>query len=366
MASTKSNSVPSPESVHEAWLSQRAELERDLFDGWTPDVPSAPVVTRPQAVAEVVSICLSEVAPQSPDARGVVREPATERIDNDMARQQEWLRQSNAAAVEQRVEHQQRVAETLSQKREVFVQDLARQRAALEQELSSREAAWATQRDREWTALRTAKEVQDVAQQRLKDDLAAQRLREREELLHWRRQAEAEFAEARRLAEQERLNQQQEFARQRETEMAQLRREREEFDARVRQVQSEIAYARQHQEDELRQARDVHSAQLRAERAELDKLRDAWVEKFHREQVVLENGLQFFGQHLSRVSDELRVAQRGLQAVSESAVEAHPSTRLFESSVPVVCTRSEEPTILNLEQIRERLNELKRPQRAAA
>lgn len=320
MASTKSNSAPSPESVHDAWLSQRAELERDLFDGWSSDVQTAPAVTRPHAVATVVSIRRSEAAPQSPDASGEFLEPATQQLDADKARHQEWLQQSNAAAVQHRVEHQQRVTETLSQQREAFFQEMARQRATFEHELSSREGAWSTQRDQEWAALRTAKEVQDVAQQRLKDELSAQRLREREELLHWCRQAEAEFAEARRLFEQERLNQQQEFSRQRETEMAQLRRERDEFGARVRQVQSELAYARQHQEDELRQARDVQSAQLGAERAELEKLRDTWVKKFRREQVVLENGLQFFGQHLSRVSDELRVAQRGLQAVPESAV----------------------------------------------
>ncbi len=366
MSSTKSNSVPSPESIHDAWLSQRAELERDLFDGWSPDVQTASAVTPPQVVAEVVSIRRSEAALQSPDDSGVILEPATEPLDTNKARHQEWLQQSNAAAVQHRVEHQQRVAETLSEQREAFFQDLARQRAAFEQELSSREAAWATQRDQEWAALRTAKEVQDVAQQRLKDELSAQRLREREELLHWRRQAEAEFAEARRMFEQERLHQQQEFSRQRETEIAQLRRERDEFDARVRQVQSELAYARQHQEDELRQARDAQSAQLRAERAELDKLRDTWVEKFRREQVALENGLQFFGQHLSCVGDELRVAQRGLQAVSESAVEPHPSTRLIEPSLTVVNSRSAEPTILSLEEIRERLKELKQPQRVAA
>ncbi len=366
MSSTKLNSILTSESVHDAWLNQRAELERDLFDGWTSDVQAAPAVTPPSAMAEVVSIRCSEAALQSPDDSSVILEPATGQLDTDKARHQEWLQQSNAAAVQHRVEHQQRVTETLSQQREAFFQDLARQRAAFEQELSSREGAWATQRDQEWAALRTAKEVQDVAQQRLKDELSAQRLREREELLHWRRQAEAEFAEARRMFEQERLHQQQEFSRQRETEMIQLRREREVFDARVRQVQSELAYARQHQEDELRQARDAQSAQLRTERAELDKLRDTWVEKSRREQVALENGLQFFGKHLSRISDDLRVAQRGLQAVSEPAVDAHPSRRLIEPSMTVIDTRPEQPTILSLDEIREQLKELKQSQRVAA
>ncbi len=366
MASTKSNSVPSPESVHDAWLSQRAELERDLFEGWTPDLQSASAVIRPQAVAEVVSIRRSEAAPQSPDTSGVKVAPAKEQLGNEKARHQEWLQQSNAAAVQHCVEHQQRVTEILSQQQEAFFQDLAGQRAAFEQELSSREAASSIQRDQERAVLRTAKEVQDVAQQRLKDELSAQRLREREELLQWHRKTEAEFTQARRLFEQERLNQQQDFSRQRETEMAQLRRERDEFDARVRQVQSELAYARQHQEDELRKARDVQSAQLRAERAELEKLRDTWVEKFRREQVVLENGLQFFGQHLSRVSDELRVAQRGLQAVSESAVEAHPSTQVVEPNMTGDNSRPVEPTILSLDESRKRFQLLKQSQRAAA
>jgi len=366
MTSTKSSSVPSPESIHNAWLRQRAELERDLFDGWTSDVHSAQVVVRPKPVAEVVSIGHGEEVSQSRKATNVVLETATGQLEKDKARHQEAREQSHASAVGQRVEHQQRVTEILSQQREAFFQDLARQRAAIKQELSPCESDWAIQRDREWAALQTAKEVQEVAQQWLKDELAAQRLREREELLHWRRQAEAEFAEARRLFERERLNQQQEFARQREQEMAQVRREREEFDTRVRQVQSELAYARQHQEDELRQARDVQSAQLRAERAELDKLRETWVEKFRHEQVVLENGLQFFGQHLSRVSDELRVAQRDLQSVSESTVEADLSTLLLEPDSAVVKSRPAEPTILSLEQSGERPNELKRPQQAAA
>ena len=355
MSSPKTHSDPTPESVHDAWLSQRTELERDLFDGWVPEDRSAVPIARPQPTADVVSVRSNETVLKIHEANAA-----------DQSRHEEWLAKSNAAAVQQRVQHQQQVVETLSQQRESFLQDLAQQRAAFEQDLSGRETAWATQRDNEWTALRSAKEVQDVAQQRLKDEMSSQRVREREELLQWRRQAEAELAEARRLFEQDRLKQQQEFARQRETEMSQLRRDREELDTRVRQVQSDLAYARQRQEEELRQVRDVQSAQMRVERADLDKLRETWLDKFRREQIVLENGLRFFGDHLSRVSEELRVAQRGLQAVSESATEANPAGMHFESSLAADRSRPAVPTILSLEEIRERLNILKQPQRVIA
>ena len=366
MSSTKSQSDPTPESVHDAWLSQRTELERDLFDGWVPEVRSAPTIARPQPVTEAVSVRSHEPALKIHEASEAEQPLLAEPIAADQSRHQEWLEKTNRVAVRQRVQHQQRVTETLAEQREAFFQDLARQRAAFEQELSAREAAWGTQREEEWTALRSAKEVQDVAQQRLKDEMSVQRVREREDLLQWRRQAEAELAEARRLFEQDRLKQQQEFARQRETEMSQLRRDREELDTRVRQVQSDLAHARQRQEEELRQVRDVQSAQMRAERADLDKLRETWLEKFRREQIVLENGLRFFGDHLSRVSEELRVAQRGLQAVSESATEAHPTGMHFEPSLAVASSRPVMPTILSLEEIRERLNDLKQPQRAVA
>ena len=47
MSSAKSNSVPSPESVHDVWLRQRTELEHDLFDGWQPiTVTAAPPIAR--------------------------------------------------------------------------------------------------------------------------------------------------------------------------------------------------------------------------------------------------------------------------------------------------------------------------------
>lgn len=366
MSTTKSNSILTPESVHDAWLSHRAELERDLFDGWAPEVRTTPSIARPQVVVNPparATVRVSEGDLRSSDASGIRHEPAVEQVEADKARQAEKLKQSSAVA------EQQRVAESMRRQREDDSQELARQRVAFEQELAARETAWTTQRDQEWAALHRAKEAQDVqevALQQLKDESSKQQVREREELLQWRRQAEAELAEARRQFEQERLKQQHEFARQREVESAQLRREREEFDSRVRQVQSELAYARQRLEDELRQARDVQTAQLRAERAEVEKLRDTWVEKFRREQVVLENSVQFFGQHLSRVSEELSAAQRGSQAASASANEAHAAGMFAEPSLNPVSVRPMDPKVLSLDEIRERLNEIRKPQRAAA
>ena len=102
---------------------------------------------------------------------------------------------------------------------------------------------------------------------------------------------------------------------------------------------------------------------MRAERAELDKLRDTWLEKFRREQVVLENGLQFFGQHLSRVSEELRVAQRGLQAVAESATEAQPTLPFAVPAATAPIAEKPEPQILTLKDIQQRLHDLRQTQR---
>ncbi len=369
MSSAKSNSIPSPESVHDAWLSQRAELEHDLFDGWSPEASAA------TTTAERISRSVEAPTPPSVAVLPIqaemlqridppISEPVAGSLNADKTQHTEWLKQANDSAVQQRIEHQRHVSESLSGQREAFYQDLARLCASFEQELAARESAWSAQRDQEWTALRSAKEVQGLAQQQLQDELATQRVREREELRQWRQQTEAEFAEARRLFEQDRLKQQYEFARQRETEMSQLRRDREEFDSRVRQVQAELAVARQRQDDELRQVRDSQSAQLRAERAELDKLRDTWLEKFRREQVVLKNGLQFFGQHLSRVSEELRVAQRGLQAVSESATEASPTLPFTPTVSAIESTPG--PTFLSLHEIQDRLSYLKKSQRDAA
>ncbi len=376
MSSAKSNSVPSPESVHDAWLRQRTELERDLFDGWQPITTSLSV---PLAVQMMIETGGQGQAPQNselaeesvlvpqsfdpPILNSAVPDPSLEpqagTLDADKTQHAEWLKQANDGALRQRIEHQRRVEESLIQQREAFSQDLARLRTAFEQELAARDAAWSAQRDQEWTALQTAKQVQELAQRRLQDEMATQRVHEREELMQWRQQAEAELAEAHRLFEQERLQQQQEFARQRQTEMSQLRHEREEFDARVRQMQSELAITRQRQEDDLRHVQNAQAAQMRAERAELDKLRETWLEKFRREQVVLENGLQFFGQHLSRVSEELRVAQRGLQAVAESATEVHP-TMPFVTPAAALIEVTPEPVILSLQDIQERLKHLKR------
>lgn len=338
MPSAKSQSVPAPESVHDVWLRQRAELERELFDGWTPEVHAVPTVS--QSMPDAASVRPQEPVLKIHESAAVDQPSPAEQIRLDQARHVERLGQSKEAT--------------------------AKQRAAFEQEMSARETAWAIQRDQEWAALRQAKEHHDVEQQRWKDELAAQRMREREELLQWRRQAEAELAEARRVFEQERLKQQQEFAQQREAEMAQLRRERDEFDTRVRQVQSELAYARQRQEEELRHIRDVQSAQLRAERAELDKLRDRWLEKFRREQIVLENGMRFFGEHLSRVSEELRTAQCGPQAASESMTETNPTEIPSDPGPTFASSRPALPTVLSLDEIRKRLNDLKQPQQAVA
>ncbi len=373
MSSAKTNSVPSPESVHDVWLRQRAELEHELFDGWAPIAPStAAVVVRMAPLPEAASVSVAAAPPAEVESPIPARnakpseEPHVVAPDAEKVQHAEWLKQANDAALRQRVDHQHLVEESLTQQREAFFQDLARLRANFEQELSTREAAWAAQRDQEWTALQTAKEVQEQAKRKVQEELVIQRVREREELMQWRKQAEAELAEARRLFEQERLQQQQEFARQRQTEMSRLRHEREEFEARVRQTQSELAVARQRQEDDLRHALDSQAAQMRAERAELDKLRETWLEKFRREQVVLENGMQFFGQHLSRVSEDLRVAQRGLQAVAESATEVHPA---LPFSAPTAAAPKEEPPpppVLSLQDIHERLALLRKTQRYAA
>lgn len=374
MSSTKPNSVPPSESVHDVWLRQRTELEHELFDGSQPIARSAVApVARKTPVVEAVAAPVIPALPAKAESPAPIQSGQSstdsQPIGQDVGNTQhaEWIKQANELALQQRIEHQRRVEESLTQQREAFFQDLARLRLAFEQELSAREAVWSAQRDQEWTALQNAKDVQEAAQQRLQEELATQRVREREELMQWRQNAEAELAEARRLFEQERLQQQQEFARQRQAEMSQLRQEREQLDARARQVQSELAVARQRQEDDLRHVHDAHAAQMRAERAEFEKLRETWLEKFRREQVVLENGMQFFGQHLSRVSDELRVAQRGLQAVSKSATEVHPTTP-FEAPLTAIdeITETPEPPVLSLQEIHDRLNQLRQPRRTVA
>ena len=260
----------------------------------------------------------------------------------------------------------------MARQRQAFQQDLIRQRVAFEQELEGREAAAKAQRDKEWAALQNAKDVQEATKKQLTAELATQRVREREELQHWRQQAETELAEARRLFEQERLQQQTALARQRDAELERLRHEREQSDVHLRHAHAELETARQQHEEERRQTRDAHLAQMQAERAELEKLRDAWTDKFRREQLVLENGLQFFEQNLSRVSDELKSAKLGLQAASVSAASAVSSVSTNEARMTLPFIRPADkvaataPGPLTLDEIRERLLELKEPERRKA
>lgn len=299
MPLAKSNSDLTPESVHDAWVHQRADLERDLFENWTIEVrPSVPVAQMP-------------------------------------------ARQSSA-------------------------DELAQHRTAFEQELSSRQPSESMIQDQQPAAAPSATDAPAIPEAVSKRVPELSSSRAHEEMLQWRRQVEAELAEARRIFEQERQTQQQEFAQQRETEMSRLRREREEFEARVRQTQLELAHVRRRQDDDWRQIRDVQLAQIRAERAELEQLRDTWLEKLRREQAVLQHGVQFFGQHLSRVSDELREAQRGLEATPTFACEPIPEATNSEPCPSAEHLLPFEPVILSLDEIRQRLNELKPPQRSAA
>ena len=277
--STSPNTLKVSQSAHDEWLRQRAELANELLDAGQSLNPVPP----PAAVT-----------------------PAA-------------VQRANGAAVQQRQEQQQNLEQELARQRQTFQQDLIRQRVAFEQELAGREAALKARHDKEWAVLRNAKDVQEATTKKLTEELAVQRVREREELQRWRQQAEAELAEACRLFEQERLQQQTALARHRDAELERLRQEREESDAYVRHAHAELETARQRHEEERRQARDANLAQMQTERAELEKLRGAWTEKFRREQLVLENGMQFFEQKLSRVSDELKSAKIGLQAVSISA-----------------------------------------------
>lgn len=402
------------ESVHDAWLSQRAELESELFDGWVPTItaasvrsvqaapkPATPVVARPKAVTPPTlqkpptptthtrsakpTVSVVKIEPQHFERVSHATQPIAISLPHSPRRAN--LEQQDEAALKQRFAQQASLEQELAQQREAFQQELDQQRAALEQELSARESAWVEQRDKEWASLRHAQEVQEASLQQLQQEMAEERVREREELLAWRRQAEAELAEARRLFEQERMKQQQEFARQRDTELSRLRCEREDLDSRLRVAQAELSNSRQNQELELRVRRDAQDKQLQTERAELEQLRESWLDKFRREQVVLENGMRFFEEHLSRVSDELRTAQRGLQAVTVSAAEATPrlpferpsestpsqnapSPLTLEANLPTTAATSESPpagaALLSLEEIRDRLRQLKQPERQAA
>lgn len=293
MPSVNSKSELTPESVHEAWLHQGADLERDLFENWTIEVhPSSPV-TRPQ---------------------------------------------SHVSA-----------AEAVSQ-----------QPAAVDQAVTSHQPLESVPQNQKPADAPSITEVPAIP------EAAPQRMPEHEELLQWRRQVEAELAEARRIFEKERQTQQQEFAQQREVEVSRLRRERDDFETKVRQAQLEQTHVRQRRDDDWRQIREVQLAQVRAERAELEHLRGRWLEMLRREQAVLQHGVQFFGQHLSRVSDELREVQCRLEANSAFAIEPTPEAMSSEPNPSAEASRPFEPAILSLDEIRERLNELKQPQRATA
>ena len=162
MSSAKSNSVPSPDSVHDVWLRQRTELENDLFDGWQPITSnmSAPLIVQMTPIVEApaghITAFPRHCSPgpcglddpqnvdESTEPQGLglqANEPQAGTLDADKTQHAEWLKQANDGALRQRIEHQRRVEESLIQQREAFSQDLARLRTAFEQELSARDAA---------------------------------------------------------------------------------------------------------------------------------------------------------------------------------------------------------------------------------
>lgn len=245
--------------------------------------------------------------------------------------------------------------------RESSAEGFAQQRATVEQELPSRQAAVTIPQNPKSAAISTTTEAPEASKQMLEQPAQSAR----DESSQWRRQVEAELAEARRIFEQERQTQQQEFAQQRDAEISRLRRDREEFEARLRQTQLELAHARQRQDDDWRQIRDVQLAQIRAERAELEQMRETWLEKLRREHAVLQHGVQFFEQHLARVSDELREAQRDLEATATFQNEPIPTIAISDSSLSNEGSQPFEPMVLSLDEIRQRLNELKQQRRSA-
>ena len=304
MSSDKSNSLLTSESVHNVWLNQGEELQRDLFDGWTPTVRPIEPIAQPR----------TEVVPP-------VIQDLQSRIETA----------------------QPRVADALPKPQ-------AQKPTAAPSSNSVPDAI----------------EIRGDIGEQVRVESVPQRVDEREELLQWRRQVEAELAGARRQFEDQMRKQQQDFAQQRDSEISRLRRDREEFDVRVRQTQVELAHARQRQEDAWRETRDVQLAQIRAERAELEKLRATWMDKLRHEQAVLQHGEQFFAQHLSRIGEEFRQAQRSLEEVVDSAHDFGSNDAVAEFTSPAESSRPIEPMMLSLDEIRQRLNELKQPRRAAA
>jgi hypothetical protein len=405
MSSARSETTLSPESIHEVWLQQRAELEQDLFDGWTAEIPAAeprenanneprheavqplPAAARSESPAAQTTDSAPKIVAQTPANRQTPRStpnpsvPApsaatpkmTPERAAELARHAERLRKANEAALQQRIAHQQQVEAAMAQQREAFLMDLARQRAAYEQEFNARHAAWVAQRDQEWEELRRAKEIHEGTVQRIKEELAAQRVREREELMQWRQAAEAELAEAHRLFEQERLQQQQEFAQAREAEAQRLRFERDDLERRTRQAQLELANARQAQETELQILRDQHAQQMRAERAEIEKLRAFWHEKIRNERAILERARQFLDEQLRRLNEDLNAMPRGSHADDEAdheplAVLPFSRAALRQTVSPV---RELPPPAIpsqprSLEQIARQLDQLKASHEDAA
>ena len=353
---TTKNQSPTKASIHDVWLRQRAELEEELL--------------------EVGNGSHSPI--QSPISNGIPDDAALPTSTASLANIQQSL---SAATTKQFVEHQQKVDQELTRQREAFAQEINRQRTNFEQELAARDAAWTTQRDREWAALQAAKEVHAAAAQRLQSDLAMERVREHEELQHWRQQAEAELTGARRLFEQDRMQQQAEFSRQRAAELDRLRQERAEFEAQLRQSQTQLVVARERHEQDLRQASEFHAARMQTERTELEQQRAAWTEKFRQEQLVLENGLQFFEQHMARFNADLKSAQHNIQTLSTPQVLPTPAEQFaitipFSSksiavstpsfapaaSTPLAPRHDSGPVLLSLDEIRERLNQIKSSQ----
>lgn len=405
--SNTSNNTPTKASIHDVWLRQRAELEEELLDIGNVGRSQIAVTSvnkhstkKPSAGANVIGLAeaalpISLTQPSLAQPTSLLK-PASEQHSTATSTEVEVpesvaslanIQQSlSAATTRQFLEHQQRLDQELTRQREAFVQEINRQRSAFEQELAARDAAWTTQRDREWAALQSAKEVHAAAVHRMQSDLAMERVREHEELQHWRRQAEMELTEARRLFEQDRMQQQAEYARQRDSEIDRLRQDRAEFDAQVRQTKAALVEARERHEQDLRLSSDIHAARLQTERAELEQQRDAWTEKFRREQLVLDNGLQFFEQYISRFSEEMKSAQHEIQVMPGSQ-SASTTTEQFAATIPFsqrstptksiamaveeTPTRAShhseaEPVLLSLDEIRDRLNQIKNSQHQKA
>jgi hypothetical protein len=405
MSSARSQTILSPESIHELWLQQRAELEKDLFDGWTAEAPAAELRTTASIDASGGSIPpqpadtpTTSPAAQSQDRKPIVnaQTPANREAPHstpnpevqppavatpkmtperaaELARHAERLRKANDAALKQRLAHQQQVEAAMIQQRKAFLMDLARQRAAYEQEFNARHAAWVAQRDQEWESLKRAKEIHEQTVQRIKEELAAQRIREREELMQWRQKAEAELAEAYRVFEQERLRQQQEFAQARETEAQRLRFERDDLERRTRQAQLELANARQTQEAELQNLLDQHTRQMRAERAEIEKLRAFWHEKIRNEQAILERGRRFLDEQLRRLNEDWNVVPGESHAADEADHEprevlsfSQAVSRLASNHERELPRTTQPSQPRSLEQISRHLDQLKASHQDAA